>query len=89
MHSLPISVPKLTKWTILEGNNIQVIDEYYSYIDDVEYLDLKYNLVTKISDSFLSKTSKSKTLKWLDFSQNKLKKIPQKLQILRTLISYG
>ena len=68
----------------IEGNYIKVIHEYYSYMHSVEYLDLKYNSISKISDSFLSNMSKS-TLNWLDLSQNRLRKIPKKLQILRNL----
>ena len=85
LDHLLASVPPLTEWTIMESNNIKFVHEYYSYMNAIEFLDLKHNALFMISDSFLFNMSRSKSLKWLDLSNNKFQKIPEKLQILRNL----
>ena len=44
----------------MERNDIKFVHEYYSYMNSIEFLDLKHNALFMISDSFLFNISMSK-----------------------------
>ena len=85
LQNLPPSVPNLTDWLILENNNVRNLDIFHTYLETIIYLSLRQNKISSITTSFLGNLSKSKSLKWLDLSDNKLKRLPPEVQELTSL----
>ena len=72
-----------TNWLVMENTNVKEIETAYYVPDMIEFLDLKQSDVAVISGQLLEQVNQSKTLKWLDLRENKLKTIPQRIAQLR------
>ena len=81
---LPSSVPNYTDWVWLEKNRIKHLASE-EYLATIKFLNMKQNIVSTISDSFVTKVIQSKNMKWLNLAQNKLTKVPKKMQELKHL----
>ena len=82
---LPSLVPNFTDWLILENNNIRNLDSFHTDLGTTSFLNLKGNKISSITNSFLGNLSESKSLKWLDLSNNYLKHLPPEVQELTNL----
>ena len=85
MQNLPPSVPNSTDWLILQNNDVRNLDIFHTYLCTISYLNLKQNKISSITNSFLGNLSESKSLKWLDLSDNNLKRLPTEVQELTNL----
>ena len=81
---MPKSVPKYTDWVWLENNNIGILDGE-EYIKTIKFLNLNKNIISTVTAFFITKVHESKNMKWLNLAQNKLFKIPKKIQNLKRL----
>ena len=82
---LPPLLLNHTNWLAMENTHINKLDGEPYISNTFEFLDLKQSDVAVISEKFLEQVNQSKTLKWLDLRENKLKAIPQRMAQLRNL----
>ncbi len=77
---LPKNVPPGTQIMLLKNNSIIELCGRYPYLRNVTHLNLAFNHLTRICESFFSSLSKGEGLKFLDISYNKLSGIPVALR---------
>ena len=85
LHNIPSSVPNFTDWLILENNHVRHLDSIHTNLGTISFLNLKRNKISSITTSFLGNVSKNTNLKWLDLSDNNLKRLPPEVQELTNL----
>ena len=85
LHKLPSNVLKFTDWLILENNDFRNLDIFHTNLGTTIFLNLGRNKISSITTSFVSNLSESKSLKWLDLSENNLKRLPPEIQELTNL----
>ena len=85
LDDLPSLVPNFTDWLMVENNHIRNLDSFHTDLGTTSFLNLKRNKIFSITTSFLRNLSKSKSLKWLDLSDNNLKHLPPEVQELTNL----
>ena len=85
LYNPPSLVPKFTDWLILENNNVKNLDSIHTNLGTTSFLNLRRNKISSITISFLGNLSESKSLKWLDLSDNNLKRLPSKVQEMTNL----
>ena len=66
-------------------NNIFELSSNFDYLHNIWFLDLKFNKIKFISDTFIYSVKEGGTIKWLDLSDNKLARIPSSIQELAFL----
>ena len=54
----------------------------FYYICDIKFLNLKLNKITSLSSHFLDSVFESKTIRWIDLSENSIVTLPYKIQSL-------
>ena len=82
---LPPSVPHGTNWFLLQRNHIFELNSNFEYLSSIWFLDLKFNNIRFISDTFIDTVKKGTAIKWLDLSDNNLARIPSTIQKLTFL----
>ena len=85
LHNIPSSVPNFTEWLILENNHVRNLDTIHTDLGIISFLNLRRNKISSITTSFVGNLSESKSLKWFDLSDNKLKRLPPEVQELTSL----
>ena len=85
LHSLPSNAPNFTEYLILENNDVRNLDSFHTYLVTTSSLNLKGNKISTITTPFVANLSQSKSLNWLDLSDNNLKRLPQEIQELTSL----
>ena len=85
LQNLPSLVPNFTDWLILENNNVINLDSFHTNLGTTNFLNLRRNKISTITTSFVGNLSESKGLKWLDLSENNLKRLPPEIQELTNL----
>ena len=85
LHHLPEYIPNFTDWMIFENNNLKYVDSFHTNLEQTSFLNLKGNKISSITTAFVGNLSESKTLKWLDLSENKLRSLPPEIQELTNL----
>ena len=82
---VPSVVPNLTNWVVLKNNNIANLNEFQSYFSEIQFLNLKGNLIASVGKTFLSELQKDKSNTWINLANNKLKMISPDIQNLTHL----
>ena len=85
LHNIPSSVPNFTDWLIIENNHVRNLDSIHTNLGTISFLNLKRNKISFITTSFLGIVSENTNLKWLDLSDNNLKRLPPEVQELTNL----
>ena len=85
LHHLPSLIPNFTDWVILENNNVRRLDSFHTNLGKISFLNLRRNKISSITTSSMGNLSESKSLKWLDLSDNYLKHLPPEVQELTNL----
>ena len=85
LHNIPSSIPHFTDWLILENNHVRNLDSIHTNLGTISFLNLKRNKISSMTNSFVKNLSESKSLKWLDLSDNKLKHLLPEIQEVTTL----
>ena len=85
LENLPLNLPNFTDWFILENNDIRNLHRFHTYLAKISFFNLKGNKISCITTLFLRNLSESKSLKWLDLSDNNLKHLPPEVQELTNL----
>ena len=82
LQNLPLTVPDFTDWLILDNNHVRNLNRFHTNLQTIRFLNLTGNKISSIATSFLGNLSESKSLKWLDLSNNDLKRLPPEVQEL-------
>ena len=85
LQNLPSLVPNFTDWLILENNHVKKLDSFHTNLGTTSFLNLRRNRISSITTSFVGNLSESISLKWLDLSDNNLKRLPPEVQELTSL----
>ena len=82
LHALPLSVPNYTDFVWLENNHITGVLGTIKYLNRIQFLYLRKNIIFSFPESFINALIQSKKLKWFLFAGNRLVSLPLNVQNL-------
>ena len=85
LDALPSSVPNYTDWVWLENNKIQSLQKKTTYLNRIEFLNLKNNKIFSIPDDFVFVLNQSKIITEVNLADNKLTHLPLSILQLKGL----
>ena len=85
MITLPSQVVNNTNWLLMEETKVKNIQDSKDIINMIKYLDMHQSNLIHLSKEFLEDLNTSKTMRWLDFSQNDFKTLPQTISQITNL----
>ena len=80
LDSIPSTLLNDTDWLIMENTAVKYLHGSPKVLSKIKYLDLKSSNIHRLSDDFINQLNKSKSLKWLDLSNNNLVSISSNVQ---------